>query len=79
MKGMARDLAERIDVDAEVCFGKPRIRASRIWVALLLGFMADGMSHAEILSDYPQLSEDDLRACLAHGARLAAVPVVGEP
>jgi uncharacterized protein (DUF433 family) len=76
---MAAELTDRIDIDAELCFGRPRIRASRIWVALLLGFMADGVSHADILEDYPQLSEDDLRACLAYAAGLAAAPVVGEP
>jgi uncharacterized protein (DUF433 family) len=38
---------------------------------LILGMMADGMSTDEILSEYPQLSDEDLRACLAYGAQLA--------
>jgi uncharacterized protein (DUF433 family) len=63
------DLLERISVDPEVSFGKPRVRGTRIWVGLVLGLLADGMSHAEILAEYPQLSEEDLRACLAYGAR----------
>jgi uncharacterized protein (DUF433 family) len=65
------DLPERIDIDPRVCFGKPRVKGTRIWVGLILGMMADGMSTDEILSEYPQLSDEDLRACLAYGAQLA--------
>jgi len=65
------DLPERIDIDPRVCFGKPRVKGTRIWVGLILGLMADGMSTDEILSEYPQLSDADLRACLAYGAQLA--------
>ena len=68
---MISDLPERIDIDPRVCFGKPRVKGTRIWVGLILGMMADGMSTDEILSDYPQLSDEDLRACLAYGAQLA--------
>jgi uncharacterized protein (DUF433 family) len=40
----------------------------RIAVADVLGWLAAGMSHQEILSDYPELTEDDIRACLAYAA-----------
>lgn len=71
IRGVAHDdLLERISVDPEVSFGKPTIRGTRIWVGLVLGLLADGMSHEEILAEYPQLSEDDVRACLAYGARV---------
>jgi len=40
----------------------------RIAVADVLGWLATGMSHAEILGDYPELTEDDIRACLAFAA-----------
>ncbi len=60
---------DRIDIDPAVCFGKPRVRGTR--VGLVLGLMADGMTPEEILGDYPELSIDDLRAFLAFGARLA--------
>lgn len=68
---MAEDLLARIDIDPAVCFGKPRVRGTRIWVGLVLGLMADGMTPEEILAEYPALSVDDLHACLAFGARLA--------
>jgi uncharacterized protein (DUF433 family) len=48
--------------------GRPCIRNMRIAVADVLGWLSAGMSHAEILSDFPELTEDDIRACLAYAA-----------
>ena len=48
--------------------GRPCVRGMRIAVADVLGWLAGGMSHDEILSDYPELTEDDIRACLAYAA-----------
>jgi len=48
--------------------GRPCIRGMRIAVSDVLGWLAAGMSHEEILSDYPELTEDDIRACLAFAA-----------
>jgi uncharacterized protein (DUF433 family) len=59
------DLLQRISIDPNICFGKPCIRGHRIWVSLILDFLADGMTTADILKDYPQLTEADIRACLA--------------
>ncbi len=58
--------------DPQVAFGTPTVRGTRIWVAVVLGLLADGMTVDEIREDYPQLVDDDIRACLAYGARLAA-------
>ncbi len=70
--GVTRDeLLDRIVIDPQVAFGKPVIRGTRIWVGLILGLLADGMTHDEVLADYPHLTDDDLRACLAYGALLA--------
>ena len=65
-----KSLIERISIDPKVCFGKPCIRGTRIWVSLLLDFMANGMTPEEILEEYPQLSIDDIRAALAYGAEM---------
>jgi len=65
------ELLERITIDPNLCFGKPTIRGTRIWVGLILGLLADSMTVEEILADYPSLSDDDIRACLAFGARLS--------
>ncbi len=64
-------LLQRISVDPNVCFGKPCIRGTRIWVSLILDFLADGMTVAEILSEYPHLGEEDIRAAIAYGAEMA--------
>jgi uncharacterized protein (DUF433 family) len=59
-------LLERISIDPNICFGKPCIRGTRIWVSLLLDFLEDGMSFGEILAEYPQLTEEDIRAAIAY-------------
>ena len=48
--------------------GKPCIRGLRITVSDVLDYMASGMTHEEILEDFPDLTEEDLRACLAFAA-----------
>ena len=59
---------ERIVMDANVRFGKPCIRGTRISVGDVLGYLAGGMSEDEILRDFPQLVREDIRACLAYAA-----------
>ena len=48
--------------------GKPCIRGMRITVYDILEYLAAGMSHEEILEDFPYLTEDDIRACLSYAA-----------
>ena len=48
--------------------GRACIRGLRIAVADVLGWLAFGMSHAEIMSDFPELTEADIRACLVYAA-----------
>lgn len=64
-------LLNRISVDPNVCFGKPCIKGTRIWVSLLLDFLADGMTQEEILEEYPQLQVEDIRAAIAYGAEMS--------
>jgi uncharacterized protein (DUF433 family) len=45
---MTGELPERIAIDPEVCFGKPRIAGTRIWGGLILGMVAEGVTHEEI-------------------------------
>jgi uncharacterized protein (DUF433 family) len=77
------ELLARISVDPKVCFGKPRVRGTRIWVSLILDFLATGTTTEEILRDYPNLTAEDIRACLAYAAETArgryfGVPVASE-
>ncbi len=48
--------------------GRPCVRGMRIAVADVLGWLAAGMSEQDILKDYPELTETDIRACLAYAA-----------
>jgi uncharacterized protein (DUF433 family) len=48
--------------------GRPCIRGMRIAVADVLGWLAAGVTSEEILSDYPELTEEDIRACLAYAS-----------
>ena len=63
-----QELLSRISINADVCFGKPCIRGHRIWVSLILDFLASGETMEEILEDYPQLAREDVLACIAYGA-----------
>ncbi len=67
-----------ITLEADKMGGKPCIRGLRITVYDVLDYLASGMTEAEILADFPDLTADDLRACLAFAAdrerRLLSVP-----
>ena len=62
------DFKGRITINPAVRFGKPCVRGTRLTVGDVLGFLASGMSEAELLEDFPQLSHDDVLACLAYAA-----------
>jgi uncharacterized protein (DUF433 family) len=79
-KAMERDrLLERISVDPRVCFGKPCIRGHRIWVSLVLDLLAAGLSVEDVLEEYPQLSREDVLACVAYGAEMSRERFVDVP
>ena len=59
---------ERITITPDVRFGKPCVRGTRITVGDILGYLAGGMSEEQILADFPQLTREDIRACLAYAA-----------
>jgi uncharacterized protein (DUF433 family) len=59
---------DRIVVDPTVRFGKPCVRGTRISVGDVLGYLAAGMSNPELLAGFPQLTDDDIRSCLAYAA-----------
>jgi uncharacterized protein (DUF433 family) len=66
-----RFLLDRISVNPNVCFGKPCVKGTRIWVALILDFLATGETFDTILENYPQLKREDIMACLAYGAAMS--------
>jgi uncharacterized protein (DUF433 family) len=72
-------LLDRITIDPEICGGKPCIRGTRIWVSLVLDFLADGMTEAELSAEYPQLTHEDVLAAIAYGAEAARERVIPVP
>jgi uncharacterized protein (DUF433 family) len=69
-------LLERISLDPRVCGGKPCIKGTRIWVSLILDFLSDGMTEAEMLVEYPQLTHEDVLAAIAYGAEMTRERVI---
>lgn len=63
---------ERISVNPEVRFGKPCIKGTRIAVVDILQWLASGMKEAEILTDFPQLTHEDVIAALTFAANREA-------
>ncbi|HLG71071.1 MAG TPA: DUF433 domain-containing protein [Chloroflexota bacterium] len=59
---------QRITLEPGKRSGKPTIRGMRITVYDVLSYLAAGMTEAEILADFPYLTEEDIRACLAYAA-----------
>lgn len=62
------DYHQYITIDPNIRSGKPIIRGMRITVYDILEMLSDGMSHDEILTDFPKLTEDDIMAVLAYAA-----------
>ena len=72
-----KEYAALIAIDPAIRFGKPCIRGTRIAVSDILQWLASGMSHAEILEDYPSLKEEHIRAALAFAAdREAMIKII---
>ena len=72
------DYRQRITIEPDKRGGQPCIRGLRITVSDVLDYLASGMSEDEILADFPDLTREDLRACLAFAAdrerRLVSIP-----
>ena len=65
------DWRTRISVDPAVCHGKACVRGTRILVSVVLDDLAEGVSLDTILTEYPSVTANDVRACIAFAADLA--------
>ncbi|MCX5991051.1 MAG: DUF433 domain-containing protein [Chloroflexi bacterium] len=61
----------RIVVDREIVHGKPAIKGTRIPVYVVLNLLAGGMNAQDVLGEYPNLTKEDILACLEYAAELA--------
>jgi len=65
-----------ISIDPNICHGKACIKNTRVLVSVILDSLAEGMSHKEILEDYPTLQEKHIKTALKYGAILAREEVL---
>jgi uncharacterized protein (DUF433 family) len=65
------ELLRRIWIDPARCGGKPCIRGHRIWVSLILDLLASGETVDDIRCSYPDLTVEDIQACIAYGSEMA--------
>src|SRR5262249_35572668 len=73
------ELLRLISIDPNICFGRPYIKGNRIWVSLILDLLAAGATVEEIIADYPQLTRDDVVACIAYGSEMSRERYVDIP
>jgi uncharacterized protein (DUF433 family) len=62
------DYTQYIEINPEKRFGKPILIGTRISVYDVLSWLAEGMSMKEIISDFPELTEEQIKACLSYAA-----------
>jgi uncharacterized protein (DUF433 family) len=65
------NLLSRISIDPNICFGKPCIKGHRIWVSMILDYLAGGTPIEEVLDAYPSIEREDVLACIAYGAEMS--------
>ncbi len=66
-----QELLSRVVADPTVCGGQPCIRGTRIYIAVVLDGLAEGLTPEEIIDHYPQLTREDIWAALAYAAELS--------
>lgn len=63
-------MEERINTSPDVLFGKPHIRGTRISVDQILSLLSGGDSFEKIMEEFPDITEEDIRACIAYANNL---------
>jgi len=66
------ELLARVQVDSEVCAGRPYIRGTKIYIAIILDALTQGLTPKQIVEHYPCLELDDIRAAVGYASQIAA-------
>lgn len=74
---MSVDWKQHVVSDPEVLKGKPRLKGTRIPVGLVLGYLAGGKTAEEIITEFPDLTHEQIAACLDYARELATFEAVG--
>lgn len=64
-------LPDRISIDPTICHGKPVVKKTRVLISNILSDLAAGSSYEEIISNYPNITEEDIKAALEFSSELA--------
>ena len=64
------ELEERIEIDQDICHGKPRIKGTRIMISIILEWLEAGKTFEEILIAYPSISREDISAIIRYAKTL---------
>lgn len=68
-----QSLLSRISIHPNICSGKPCIKGHRIWVAIILDYLATGETIEKLLAEYPDLEREDILAYIAYGAEMVRI------
>jgi uncharacterized protein (DUF433 family) len=68
---MSKDWREQIVSTSDVLRGKPRIKGTRVPVSLILGYLAAGSTYDEIIKEFPDLTKEQIAACLDYARELS--------
>ena len=65
-------IEERIEIDSDICHGKPRIKGTRIMISILLEWLEAGKNFEDIINAYPELTTDDISAVIRYARKVIA-------
>ena len=65
------ELLARVQVDPQVCAGRPHIRGTKIYIAIILDALTQGLTPRQIVEHYPCLELDDIRAAVGYASQIA--------
>jgi uncharacterized protein (DUF433 family) len=63
-------IEDRIEIDPDICYGKPRIKGTRIFISIILEWLEAGKSFEEIIDAYPNLTREDIIAVIRYARKL---------
>jgi len=62
-------IEERIEIDPEICHGKPRLKGTRIIISIILEWLEAGKTFEEIMDAYPELTKEDISATIRYARK----------
>ncbi len=76
MEKKTENILERIEINPKIMLGKPVVKGTRLTVEIILQKLANGQSEEQIISSYPFLTKEDIKACIQYAANLVSLEEV---